>query len=108
MSLQEELLKQRFKSEAEEAQWWFDHRDDVAMEFEAAATNGTLTHGTVMRRGATPTTTIRLDPDDISKAKLQAKAKGLKYQTYLKMLIHESLQKVEVASSTPRKVKARA
>ena len=107
-TLQQEFQKQKFKTEAEEAKWWFDNQDLLLKEFEEAAANGTLTRGTAMRRGVTPTTTIRLDPDDISKAKLQAKAKGLKYQTYLKMLIHESLQKVEVASSAPRKAKARA
>jgi predicted DNA binding CopG/RHH family protein len=49
------------------------------------------------RKGNTPTTTIRLDPEDISRARTQASKKGLKYQTYLKMLIHEALQQVEGA-----------
>jgi len=39
----------------------------------------------------TPTTTIRLDPDDIAKARVQAAERGLRYQTYLKMIIHEAL-----------------
>ena len=43
----------------------------------------------------TPTTTIRLDPDDIAKARVQAAARGLRYQTYLKMIIHEALIKAE-------------
>ena len=43
----------------------------------------------------TPTTTIRLDVNMIDLAKRLAKAKGLKYQTYLKMLIHEALLKEE-------------
>uniref|UniRef100_A0A372ISQ8 Antitoxin n=1 Tax=Paracidobacterium acidisoli TaxID=2303751 RepID=A0A372ISQ8_9BACT len=51
--------------------------------------------GTAARRGITPTTTIRLDPADIERARAQAEHRGLKYQTYLKMLIHEALQREE-------------
>jgi predicted DNA binding CopG/RHH family protein len=94
--MQEELKKQSFKSEAEEAQWWYDNQDALAQEFKKAAAEGTLDHGTVARKGKTPTTTIRLDPEDISKARRQAELKGLRYQTYLKMLIHESLWQAEV------------
>ena len=43
----------------------------------------------------TPTTTIRLDPDDIAKARVQAAERGLRYQTYLKMIIHEALRDAE-------------
>ena len=35
--------------------------------------------------------TIRLGNSEIALAKRQAEAKGLKYQTYMKMLLHESL-----------------
>jgi predicted DNA binding CopG/RHH family protein len=93
--MQEDLKKQSFKSEAEEAQWWDDNQDALVEAFQQAATDGQLGHGTVARRGKTPTTTIRLDPEDISKARTQAEAKGLRYQTYLKMLIHEALRQVE-------------
>jgi predicted DNA binding CopG/RHH family protein len=41
--------------------------------------------------GITPTTTIRLDPDDISRARALAARRGLRYQTYLKMLVHGAL-----------------
>ncbi len=47
--------------------------------------------GTVRRKGATPTTSIRLDPEDILRARVLADRKGLRYQTYLKMLIREAL-----------------
>ena len=35
--------------------------------------------------------TIRLRNDEIALARRQAEAKGLKYQTYIKMLLHEAL-----------------
>jgi predicted DNA binding CopG/RHH family protein len=40
-------------------------------------------------------TTIRLDPEDIAKARVQAAERGLRYQTYLKMIIHEALRAAE-------------
>jgi predicted DNA binding CopG/RHH family protein len=82
-----------FKSEAEEAKWWFDNQEELDKDFAQAAEAGHLGRGTVARQGGIPTTTIRLDPDDIALAREQASKRGLKYQTYLKMLVHEALQK---------------
>lgn len=89
--MSEELKIPDFENEAEEAKWWFDHQDEVAEAFEKAASEGRLGRGTVARKGPTPTTTIRLDPEDISRARKQAQRKGLRYQTYLKMLLREAL-----------------
>jgi hypothetical protein len=47
-----------------------------------------------------PTTTIRLDPEDIAKARVQAAERGLRYQTYLKMIIHEALRNAEASRKT--------
>jgi predicted DNA binding CopG/RHH family protein len=95
-----DLLKtKKFSSEAEEADWWANNQDSLASEFEEAAAKGTLERGTVARKGNTPTTTIRLDPDDIAKARTHAERKGLRYQTYLKMLIHEALRREELESA---------
>jgi predicted DNA binding CopG/RHH family protein len=84
-----------FKSEAEEAKWWFDNQDELLKDFKLAAEEGRLGRGTAARLGGIPTTTIRLDPDDIALAREQASRKGLKYQTYLKMLVHEALVKAK-------------
>ena len=35
--------------------------------------------------------TIRLGNDELALARRQAEARGLKYQTYIKMLLHEAL-----------------
>jgi len=82
-----------FKSEAEEAKWWFDNQDELDKDFAQAAAEGRLGRGTAARIGGIPTTTIRLDPGDIALARDQASERGLKYQTYLKMLLHEALQR---------------
>jgi predicted DNA binding CopG/RHH family protein len=38
-----------------------------------------------------PTTTVRFDLEDIAVAQEEASKRGLEYQTYLKMLVHEAL-----------------
>jgi predicted DNA binding CopG/RHH family protein len=91
--MDEYLKVPRFENESDEAAWWFQNRDRIAQDFDRAAIEGKLTRGTVARRGNTPTTTIRLDPDDISRARSLAQKRGLKYQTYLKALIHEALER---------------
>ena len=94
----------KFANEDEEAKWWFENQELIADEFEKAAKEGRLGRGGIRRLFAekgipfkepkpTPTTTIRLDPDDIAKARVQAAERGLRYQTYLKMIIHEALRK---------------
>ena len=99
-----------FATEAEESKWWFENEDKIAGEFEKAAKEGRLGRGGIRRLFAekgipfpapqkastptpTPTTTIRLDPEDIAIARTQAAERGLRYQTYLKMIIHEALRK---------------
>jgi predicted DNA binding CopG/RHH family protein len=93
-----EILKTpEFQSAEEEALWWDANQATVEEMFTKAAAEGTLRRGTLVRRGNTPTTTIRLAPDDIELAKQQAAERGLKYQTYLKMIIHRALRQ-EMAS----------
>jgi predicted DNA binding CopG/RHH family protein len=99
-----ELKKKTFRSEADEAKWWDEHQDALAGEFEKAAAAGALGRGTAARKaGATPTTTIRLDPQDVAKARIQAERHGLRYQTYLKMLIHQALHQAEPRKKSPRR-----
>jgi predicted DNA binding CopG/RHH family protein len=80
-----------FKTEEEEANWWAANQSLLLSEFQQAAKDGTVGQGTLARRGQTPTTTIRLDPADVELAKIQAERRGLRYQTYLKMIIHQAL-----------------
>jgi predicted DNA binding CopG/RHH family protein len=91
----EELKKMSFTSEAEEAAWWRSHEDELLDEFKRATAEGRVGIGTVAKRAALPSTTIRLDPEDIAKARVQADKRGLRYQTYLKMIIHEALRIAE-------------
>ena len=58
----------KFHSEAEEAKWWDEHREETAQWMEdAVATGQTTTLATVLERarnraGSTPTVSIRIDP----------------------------------------------
>ncbi len=85
------LKTPEFKSEKEEREWFENNQDELLAQFQQAAKEGTLTSGTLARRGSTPQTTIRLDPADIELAKRQAQQRGLRYQTYLKMILHQAL-----------------
>jgi predicted DNA binding CopG/RHH family protein len=94
-----EILKiPKFKNEADEANWAYEHREDLAAAFLKAAQEGRVRQGTLKQCGITPPTTIRLAPEDISRARALAERRGLRYQTYLKMLIHEALEREEKAS----------
>jgi hypothetical protein len=106
-----DLKVPKFATEAEEAKWWFDNQDKVLGEFKKAAKAGALGRGSVRRflaeRGISlpepkpmPTTTIRLDPNDIAEARAQAEERGLRYQTYLKMIIHEALSATKISRKT--------
>ncbi len=90
-----------FKDESEEARWWAKNQGAVLSEFKGSAQDGTLGRGTLMRRGHTPGVTIRLDPADIELARSQAEKRGLRYQTYIKMVLHQALAKEADLTNAP-------
>ena len=92
-----------FKTEEQEAEWWAKNQNLIANRFEQAKAAGKLGKGTVARvsrqrasqAGASPKITIRLAGDDLTRARTFAAEKGLRYQTYLKMLLHQALNSEE-------------
>jgi hypothetical protein len=95
----ETLKITKFENEADEANWAFENREALGAAILLAAQEGRVREGTLKQRGATPATTIRLAPEDISRARTLAARRGLRYQTYLKMLIHEALEREEKRAS---------
>jgi predicted DNA binding CopG/RHH family protein len=89
----------KFENETDEANWLYENREGLAAEFHQAVLEGRVRQGTLKKRGITPPTTIRLAPEDISRARTLAERRGLRYQTYLKMLIHEGLEREERLAS---------
>jgi predicted DNA binding CopG/RHH family protein len=87
----------KFRTEAEEAQWWYGHRSMVEKEFMAALKNGTVGRGIAQRLAdkarESKNITIRVPVADIDRARELAEKKGIGYQTYMKMLLHEALNR---------------
>jgi hypothetical protein len=93
----------QFASEAEEAEWWAKNQEFIFERFAEAKAAGKLGEGSVVREarerigptGSSPTITIRLGEADLARTRMLAAEKGLRYQTYLKMLIHQALNSEE-------------
>jgi predicted DNA binding CopG/RHH family protein len=86
----------KFKSEAEEAEWWDQNRDMISQDLRAAQGAGELKVLTKERlrerlNAKARVVTIRLAEADIDLARKQAERKGLPYQTYIRSLLHETL-----------------
>ena len=78
----------KFKTEAEEAAWWDSHPETAAEIMEQA-----LKSGAARRKVPLKTVTMRLPLADLEAAQDVASRKGLPYQTYIKMVLHEALRK---------------
>ena len=87
-----------FASEEEEATWWDTHKKEADDLIERAQKARALRVGTLAGQVKTKQTTLRLRSDDLRRAKELAHRKGIGYQTYLKMLIHEGLERADKAS----------
>jgi predicted DNA binding CopG/RHH family protein len=97
-----------FKSEAEEAAWWEKHRAAVEVELRTAMRDGqtislkdVLTQAT--RKKELLPVTIRLASEDVATARQLADGKGIGYQTYIKLLLHDALQREAGRQSRVRK-----
>ncbi|AEU38881.1 hypothetical protein AciX8_4611 [Granulicella mallensis MP5ACTX8] len=92
----------KFATEREEAEWWDANPNLVVKLFERAEAEGKITRGTTAKRLglSTTATTIRLSNDDLARARAQAETRGLRYQTYLKMLLHEALAQEQKPKET--------
>ncbi len=84
----------QFKTEAEEARWWDKQGTRIARDMEAAMAAGedlTIVPAPLARALAAKNVTIRLSLTDLERARRQAERRGLRYQTYVKMLLHQAL-----------------
>ena len=85
-----------FANEQEEAAWWDAHPEALTSRFQAAAQKGTVRRlSQTSLPGASETVTIRIPNDELTRARRLAAKRGLRYQTYLKMLLHEALDNEE-------------
>jgi predicted DNA binding CopG/RHH family protein len=77
----------KFRTEAEEAEWWDSHPEVATEIMKRAVKSGKA------RRVPLKTVTMRLPVPDLVAAQDLAQHRGLPYQTYIKMLLHEALER---------------
>jgi hypothetical protein len=90
----------KFATEADEAQWWYEQRHELAAKAQEALARGELKlrrlpQSPAIPIGPTKNITIRVPDQDLIRARDLAAKRGLRYQTYLKMLLHEALDAEE-------------
>jgi len=89
----------KFKSESEEADWWVSAagRDYVKRKSKTAQAKGHKPRGSSLvarlNKNRSTQIAIRLAQVDLAEARKIAGRKGIGYQTLLKMLVHEGLQR---------------
>lgn len=93
-----------FATEAEEAAWWHENRNQHGKDRLTAVRSGeaqVLTKAKLQeriaasRKAAAPVVSLRIPAADLALARKQAEHKGLPYQTYIKSLLHETLTERE-------------
>jgi predicted DNA binding CopG/RHH family protein len=88
----------RFSNEAEEAEWWDTHRNEVEHEIRQRLKQKkplTLDHLLQGAKSSQPIT-LRVPKEDLDAARRLAAGKGLGYQTYIKMLLRDALKTEEI------------
>jgi len=85
----------RSASQAEESAWWEANEEAVGEQFEKTLAQGYSGPCNLIVTGESTITKIRLGSRDLSRTVKHAAERGLRYQTYLKMIIHEALRSAE-------------
>jgi predicted DNA binding CopG/RHH family protein len=94
MPQKKQLIVPKFTSETEDAKWHQRNRRALESAMERRILEGsTLTQQQATARAKTRPVTLRLAAIDIETARAVAAQKGIGYQTYVKMLLHEALRR---------------
>ena len=93
------------QSEAEEARWFEENQERLLKLFEQAEKEGSLRVGgksvgitlskktEALRKPPSQKVMLRIPVDDLDRARRQAARKGIGYQTYIKILLREGLDR---------------
>jgi len=93
------------RSEAEEAHWFEQNQERLLKLFEQAEKEGSLRVGgrsigitlskktEALRKPPSQKVMLRIPQDDLDRARHQAARKGIGYQTYIKILLREGLDR---------------
>lgn len=94
MAKKKKLIIPKFGSESEDARWHDRHKRQLESAMGRRIKEGpTLTLRQVVARAKLRPVTIRLPIEDIDTARELAAQKGTGYQTYIKLLLREALQR---------------
>jgi predicted DNA binding CopG/RHH family protein len=87
----------KFATEAAEARWWDRRAKTIEKDLVTALRTGTAQRGTARRlvqeARESKNITIRMPVAEIERARTLAEKKGIGYQTYMKMLLREALDR---------------
>ena len=92
--MSDSIVVPKFATEAEEADWWFDNREEHDELMGQAMEEGrtiTLKEYLARRGLELPKVSVHLDPADINIARQQAEARGIDTESYLQELVHEAV-----------------
>ncbi len=104
----------KFATEREEAEWIQKNRARFEKEMLAALKDGTARQGLAARilsqsaKSVAKNITINMRLEDLARARRIADKKGIGYQTYVKMLLREGLDREEAVAGPQRRVKRSA
>ena len=94
---EKKIKSPKFRSENEEAGWWASPEGRAYTKQQATKTAGSREGkaAAMIRKAGLMNTqiSIRIPDADLEKARTIAQRKGIPYQTYIKMLLHEALAK---------------
>ena len=94
MARTKQLIIPKFGSEREDAKWHRRHKGALESAMERRIKEGSaVSLREIMERAKLRPVTIRLATEDIETARGLAARKGLGYQTYIKLLLREALQR---------------
>jgi hypothetical protein len=87
----------KFKNQSDEADWWSSREGRAFVKLHSAQPKGAKTAGSrlvaSMAKKNSIQIAIRLPEVDLRRARKIATRKGIGYQTLIKMLVHEGLQR---------------
>ncbi|MGH9405135.1 MAG: CopG family antitoxin [Terriglobia bacterium] len=92
--MRQKIVIPEFASREEEAEWFDRHKREIEDELVRRIDAGDVKVLRRSRERLSPVT-IRMNPEDLRTAREQADRKGVPYQTYIRMLLRESLRRAQ-------------
>jgi predicted DNA binding CopG/RHH family protein len=92
-------------SEQEEAEWWDAHQDALESNLLEAMENGTIKRGNAERllREAQESEKVSLARADLERAKKLSEKRKTDYETYVRTVFHQAIEREEAALKKLRK-----